>query len=606
MANQTSSVANGDRFISNRNEVNHQSDVNMNDDITTISSINSLQQRINDLENEVKALKDEKIQWEKMKYNEEQLTTTTKCVVENPPSLFPIISNINEFHLLFLNGDECHKDNNQEEHHRNVPQEDETLNDDTPIHNTTASTETTTTNLSSIINSCLSNDEIKRYCRQLLVENGIIDVIGQMKINNSKVLVIGAGGIGSTVLMYLSGFGIGIIGIIDYDTIEISNLHRQIIHNNNRIGINKSISACTSIKLFNPFTNCHAITFPLNAINAIEIIEKYDIIIDASDNPYTRYIINDACVLSNKPLISGSAIGYEGQITIYNYNNGPCYRCLYPNPKISSSCSSCSDIGVYGPVPGIIGILQSMETIKIITSSSTTLHDRMILYDAIECTFRTMKKPLKHPKCPICSNNPTIQSMIDSQQNLLYCCGPSTIQQQSPSPSLSSANDSQNNISCHDYKELILDKNVDHILIDVRMKHQYEICSFQHAINIPLEDLITGRNNVYEQIMNNMLKTTNNTINGSDHSDNNTVKAIYCICRRGIASTEAAQVIQQYFHDNELIDIVRQQQYDGENKNHEESMLPMNTNWNKKIIVWNITDGLTAWQQQVDPDFPIY
>lgn len=536
---------------------------NNHDDITI------LKQRINDLEKELKALKDEKAQWQMKNYQSEAL-----------PS-FPIITKMNELHLLF--GSDQYKEHLHASH----------ANHDEAGNSCNANLSNVSPSLSSIIMSHLSHDEIKRYCRQLLVENGIIDTIGQLKIRNARVLVVGAGGIGSTVLLYLSGFGIGTIGVIDYDTIEVSNLHRQIIHTNTRIGINKSISACTSIKCFNPTINCHAITYPLDTMNAIEIIQYYDIVIDASDNPVTRYVINDASIFaSNKPpLISGSAIGYEGQITVYNYKNGPCYRCLYPNPKISASCASCSDIGVYGPVPGLIGILQSMEAIKVITnesssSSTSTLHDRMILYDAIECTFQTIKKSKKHPKCPICSDNPSIRSMTDSQTNLLYCRGPNNTNNSNDtqsSPSASTLINHNFHITCRDYKRSILDNKVHHILIDVRMKHQFAICSLRHSINIPLEDIIQNKEKVYEKLV-----TLSSNHNKTTHDDDFT---IYCICRRGIASTEATNILQQYVHE--------QQQQQLQQHDH-------TTTFKRSMMIRNIQGGLTAWQQQVDPNFPIY
>lgn len=218
----------------------------------------------------------------------------------------------------------------------------------------------------------LSSIHIERYSRQLLLRNGF-GVQGQRKLLTSSVLVVGAGGIGSTVILYLAACGVGKLTIIDFDEVDVSNLHRQIIHKSTKVGMNKAESACQSIQDLNPTICCEPIKEPLTTSNALEIISKHDCIVDASDNPKTRYIINDACVLADKPLVSGSAIGTEGQLTVYNYTNnegrkGPCYRCLYPKPDSSGEgCKSCSDNGVLGPVPGIIGTLQAIETLKVLT-----------------------------------------------------------------------------------------------------------------------------------------------------------------------------------------------------------------------------------------------
>ena len=192
--------------------------------------------------------------------------------------------------------------------------------------------------------SKLSPAHIQRYSRQLLLQDGF-GVVGQCKLLSSSALVVGAGGIGSTALLYLAAAGVGRLSIIDFDKVDISNLHRQIIHSEARVGVNKAVSACRSVKSLNPTIECVAVETALTHENALEIISRHDVIIDASDNPRTRYLINDACVLSGKPLISGSAMGTEGQLTVYNYAEGPCYRCLYPQPNAAEGCKSCSEIG---------------------------------------------------------------------------------------------------------------------------------------------------------------------------------------------------------------------------------------------------------------------
>jgi adenylyltransferase and sulfurtransferase len=212
----------------------------------------------------------------------------------------------------------------------------------------------------------LCPSQIERYSRQLLVHGGF-GVQGQLSLQNSKVLIVGAGGIGSTVILYLAACGVGQLSIVDFDQVEISNLHRQVIHTTNHVGKNKAESARCAVYQLNPTINCATVEEPLTESNALTLVSAHDCIVDASDNPQTRYLINDACVLSGKPLVSGSAMGMEGQLTVYNYQGGPCYRCLYPKPNATEGAKSCADNGVLGPVPGLIGILQAIETIKILT-----------------------------------------------------------------------------------------------------------------------------------------------------------------------------------------------------------------------------------------------
>jgi adenylyltransferase/sulfurtransferase len=212
----------------------------------------------------------------------------------------------------------------------------------------------------------LTPEHIERYSRQLLLQDGF-GVQGQCRLLSSSVLVVGAGGIGSTVLLYLAATGIGRISVVDFDGIDKSNLHRQVIHKERDVGLNKAISACRSMKELNPSIQCVPILETLTHENALDLVSYHDVIVDASDNPRTRYLINDACVLANKPLVSGSAIGTEGQLTVYNHLDGSCYRCLYPRPNAAEGCKSCSDSGVSGPVPGLIGLLQSLEVVKILT-----------------------------------------------------------------------------------------------------------------------------------------------------------------------------------------------------------------------------------------------
>jgi adenylyltransferase/sulfurtransferase len=400
----------------------------------------------------------------------------------------------------------------------------------------------------------LTKDQIERYSRQLLLSDGF-GVSGQLKLLSSSVLVVGAGGIGSTVLFYLAAAGVGNISIIDYDRVESSNLHRQVIHSEHRVGMNKAISARQTLLALNPTIRCQALDIQLTHENALDLVQQSDCVVDASDNPKTRYLINDACVIAGKPLLSGSAVGTEGQLTVYNFQGGCCYRCLYPKAAASADCASCSDAGVLGPVPGLIGVLQATETIKVLTGFGTAMHDRLLMYNSSMCSFHTIKKPKKSPKCPVCGPNATIKTMADSKVDLKESRGPTGPANESESceysilpPGIS--------ISCSDYQE-VRTKGIPHVLLDVRVTQQFEMCSLEGAINIPLVSIENELDRIAE-------------FSGGE-------KVVYCICRRGIASKEAAKLLLE----------------------HKEKKLEI-------YAVRNVTGGLTAWHNQVDSSFPKY
>lgn len=403
--------------------------------------------------------------------------------------------------------------------------------------------------------SCLTREEIGRYSRQLLLEDGF-GVVGQIKLKLSSVLVVGAGGIGSTVLLYLGAGGVGRIGVVDFDVVEVSNLHRQVIHGMDTVGQNKAISACRAVLNLNPTISCEAIPLQFTAENSLQLINDYDVVVDATDNPATRYLINDACVLAGKPLVSGSAVGTQGQLTVYNWKGGPCYRCLYPKPSIQAGCHSCSDAGVLGPVPGLIGILQAMETLKVLTGFESTMHDRLLMYDGVACSFFSVKKPGKRADCPVCGSQPVIRSMGDSKNDLKETRGPNTV-------SIPTAIRLDGlNVTCEEYSQII-EQQQPHVLLDVRVERQFEMCALPGAINIPLERL-PGE-------LEHIAALSEGT------------KPIYCICRRGIASAKAVRILL-------------------------ESLTARNDGNDKAKLhsVRNIEGGLVAWQAQVDTSFPTY
>jgi adenylyltransferase/sulfurtransferase len=402
-------------------------------------------------------------------------------------------------------------------------------------------------------------DDIVRYSRQLLLQDGF-GVTGQCKLLSSSVLVVGAGGIASTLVLYLAASGVGHFSVADFDDVDMSNLHRQVIHRDCNVGLNKAVSACRAALALNPTVRCSPIQEPLTFDNALAIVSRHDVVVDASDNPRTRYLVNDACVFARKPLISGSAMGTEGQLTVYNYDNGPCFRCLYPNQSASEGCKSCSDNGVLGPVPGLIGILQAVEVIKLITGIGKPMNDRLLMYDSLRCSFVNVKKPPKSGSCPICGEKPQILTMKDSKAFSVGARGPAGVNvdgsiQNSPNelPALSKALE----ISCTDYNE-IRRGGVEHVLLDVRVKEQFAMCSLEGSTNIPLAELESQIDRVEE-------------LSGG-------VKPVFCLCRRGIASAYATHKIDEATKKRGL----------------------------RIHAVRNITGGLAAWSAEVDPYFPKY
>ena len=323
----------------------------------------------------------------------------------------------------------------------------------------------------------LKPEQISRYSRQLLLNDGF-GVEGQKTLLSTSFLVVGAGGIGSTLLLYLAASGVGHITVVDYDCIEVTNLHRQVIHRDRdaaksvgQLGRNKAESAKEAILRLNPTMSCTALSVMITAENALELVSRHDVVVDACDNPLTRYLLNDACILGDKPLVSGSAMGTEGQLTVYNYRaqNGlvkakrnACYRCLYPKPNSDEGSKSCSDNGVLGPVPGLIGVLQALEAIKVATGIGNIMSDRLLMYDSLECSFMTIKKPSARDSCAICSSQATIKSMLDSQMSLEGTRGPGAC-----STSQLAHLAEELNVSCEEYNE-IRRRGDKHVLLDVR------------------------------------------------------------------------------------------------------------------------------------------
>ncbi|HEY9232335.1 MAG TPA: ubiquitin-like small modifier protein 1, partial [Blastocatellia bacterium] len=259
----------------------------------------------------------------------------------------------------------------------------------------------------------LDKDEILRYSRHLIMPEVALE--GQKKLKAAKVLCIGAGGLGSPLALYLAAAGVGRLGIVDFDVVDFTNLQRQIIHSTANVGRPKLESAKERINEINPYVQVDTYEEALTSENALDLFRDYDIVVDGTDNFPTRYLVNDACVLLGKPNVYGSIFRFEGQATVFYAKEGPCYRCLYPEPPPPGLVPSCAEGGVLGVLPGIIGVMQAIETVKLILGKGESLIGRLVLFDALKMKFRELKLR-KNPDCPVCGVNPTITELIDYQE----------------------------------------------------------------------------------------------------------------------------------------------------------------------------------------------
>ncbi|XP_023938482.1 adenylyltransferase and sulfurtransferase MOCS3 isoform X2 [Bicyclus anynana] len=400
---------------------------------------------------------------------------------------------------------------------------------------------------------------IERYSRQILLPD--IGVQGQGRLMAARVLIVGAGGLGCPASAYLAGAGVGEIGIIDYDEVDVTNIHRQILHRERDQNLSKAQSAANSLRSINSKIKITPYSIDINPSNGLEIAKNYDLILDCTDNVPTRYMLNDISVLTGIPLISGSALKMEGQLTIYGYRGkggdekqthiGPCYRCIFPRPPPPETVGSCSAQGVAGPIPGVIGVLQALEAIKLLVGHPHTqlLVQRMLLFDGGDSTFRTVKLRPRSPACEICSDEPTITKLLDYE---VVC------QSQAKEKDLDlHILQSENRISA---KELAKSLNAKerHLLVDVRSEAEFNMCNIDGAVNYPLEKL---REKQFEELMEKIRSCTS---------------YVTFVCRRGNDSQLAAERVL-----DALVGPDRSR-------------------------VRDLTGGLHAWARHVDIDFPVY
>jgi molybdopterin/thiamine biosynthesis adenylyltransferase/rhodanese-related sulfurtransferase len=319
----------------------------------------------------------------------------------------------------------------------------------------------------------LTKKEIERYSRHLIMPE--VGMEGQLKLKQAKVLCIGTGGLGAPLGLYLAAAGVGRIGLVDFDKVDDSNLQRQILFSTNDVGRPKIEAAADRLHGLNPEIQIDTFDTHLSSENALDILKDYDIVVDGTDNFPTRYLVNDACVLLKKPNVYGSIFRFEGQVSIFGYPEGPCYRCLYPEPPPPGLVPSCAEGGVLGVLPGIVGAIQAAETLKLMIGKGDSLIGRLLLFDALAMRFRELKLR-KNPDCPVCGTHPTITKLIDYAE----FCG--VRGEEAPGPQTSVPE-----ITPRDLKTR-LDRGDDLYILDVREPHEYQICNLGGHL-MPLGDL---------------------------------------------------------------------------------------------------------------------
>ena len=322
----------------------------------------------------------------------------------------------------------------------------------------------------------LSVDEVRRYSRHLIIPD--VGVTGQKRFKNAKVLCVGAGGLGSPALMYLAAAGVGTLGIVEFDTVDESNLQRQIIHGQSDIGRKKSESARDSVREINPYVNVVIHDTALSNDNVFEIFGQYDLIVDGTDNFATRYLVNDACVLLGKPYVWGSIYRFDGQASVFWAEHGPCYRCLYPEPPPPGMVPSCAEGGVLGVLCASVGSIQVTEAVKLLAGIGEPLLGRLMVYDALEMTYRQIRVR-KDPNCAVCGENPTVTELIDYED----FCG--SVSEEAAAATVGST------ITAPELRDW-LDAGKSIHLVDVREPAEYEIVRIPGSVLVPKNEIIMG------------------------------------------------------------------------------------------------------------------
>jgi len=328
----------------------------------------------------------------------------------------------------------------------------------------------------------LTREELIRYSRHLILPD--VRIEGQQRLKGARVLCVGAGGLGSPVAMYLAAAGVGTIGLVDFDDVDVSNLQRQILHGTPDVGRPKVASAKDRLKAINPNVTVETHHVQLTSANALDILGRYDVIVDGADNFPTRYLVNDACVLLGKPNAFGAIFRFEGQASVFAVKNGPCYRCLFPEPPPPGLVPSCAEAGVFGVLPGLVGTIQATETIKLILGIGETLVGRLVVYDALRMAFRELRLP-KDPNCPVCGTHPTVRELIDYEA----FCGMAEKEE----ATLPVTGEVDPVITVDELKAR-MDRGDRPFLLDVREQVEYQIVRLEGGTLIPLGELVARQN----------------------------------------------------------------------------------------------------------------
>jgi adenylyltransferase/sulfurtransferase len=367
----------------------------------------------------------------------------------------------------------------------------------------------------------LTHDEVRRYSRHLIMPE--VGIAGQRKLKAASALLIGTGGLGSPTALYLTAAGIGRIGLVDYDVVDETNLQRQVIHYTSDVGKPKLDSAAAKLSDINPHLVIEKHNTPLTSENALDILKNYDVIIDGTDNFPTRYLVNDACVLLGKPNVYGSIFRFEGQLSVFYAKEGPCYRCLFPEPPPPGLVPSCAEGGVLGILPGTVGTLQATEAIKLILGIGKPMIGRMLLYDALNMSFDQIKLR-KNPACPVCGEHPTIHELIDYEE---FCGVPAHDRSEYKEKNAAHA---VRSIKVGDLKAR-LDAGSDVVVLDVRDPHEWDISAIDGSLRIPKGQVVARMDEIPRD------------------------KEVIVHCRTGIRSRDAIIMLKEHGFEN-LVNLI--------------------------------------------------
>ncbi|KAG8347838.1 putative ThiF family [Trypanosoma vivax] len=435
----------------------------------------------------------------------------------------------------------------------------------------------------------LTKDDIERFSRQMILED--IGAVGMERIRCGRVLLVGAGGLGSTIALFLAAAGVGELCIVDFDLVELSNLHRQVIHTTERVGLPKAESAARSCRALNPEIKVRTVAVPFSPANAEQLVSNFDVVVDGTDNVSARYVVNDAAARQRRPLVSGSALRWEGQLSVYcSGETVPCYRCLFPSPPPPAATGSCNNTGVAGPVPGCIGCLQALETLKLLSGAGDVLAGRMLLFDGLRMRVRIVSLRKRQINCPACGEGemkrkhvPLHQLAAERPEYAVAPCdsGIATSARLLPEAARISPQE------FHTRREQENGELKKFITLDVRTRVQFDMAHLPHSVSLPLPQL-------QEWKRDGVLASEWRRFISAHLSGDETEVDVFVLCRRGVTSVAATQLLLPLQHCGVEADGMHGEPptFAGCESVHFRFM--------------NVDGGLNAYHTQVDSDFPFY